>query len=246
VAQGDIKAAEGWLYRQLEVKPYLEPLRSEMMILDARDTINIVLSGTRYAADYQPEPLQQFVTRYADNADAPYHAAILLQGKAVTSQTRLWLMRTALERGHPADENIYHLHLALLEGGKIDHLQLESARKVLLEYYPEQSRSWAEDALEGGNVMAFMNGWAILKETSSPKLDDVYYQSLYRLLNAYQLQSLEQGRAVLSGQQTASRQVQIVAFLSELVDSYPKFINSNELRDGISRLQVHLRREWNL
>jgi class 3 adenylate cyclase len=246
VAQGDIKAAEGWLYRQLEVKPYLEPLRSEMMILDARDTINIVLSGTRYAADYHPEPLQQFVTRYADNADAPYHAAILLQGKAVTPQTRLWLMRTALERGHPADENIYHLYLASLEGGKVDHLLLESARKVLLEYYPEQSLVWAEAALEESNVMAFMNGWALLKESSSPKLDDVYYQSLYRLLNAYQSQALEQGRAVLSGQHTAARQAQVVAFLGELVESYPKFINGNELRDEISRLQVHLKREWNL
>jgi class 3 adenylate cyclase len=246
VAQGDIKAAEGWLQRQLEVKPYLESLRTEVMLLNARDTINTVLSGTRYASDYHPEPLQQFVTRYADNAEAPYHAAILLQGKAVTPQTRLWLMRTALERGHPADENIYRLYLASLEGGKVDHLLLESTRKVLLEYYPEQSRSWAEVALEGSNVMAFMNGWALLKESGSSKPGDIYYQSLYRLLNAYQLQALEQGRAVLSGQQTASRQTQVVAFLGELVESYPKFITGSELRDEINRLQAHLKREWNL
>lgn len=245
VAQGDIKAAEGWLRRQLEVKPYLEPLRDEVMKLDARDTANALLNGQRYAGIYQPEPLQQFIVRYT-SADAPYYVATLLQDKTVTRQTRLWLIRTALERGHPVDETIYRWHIAQLEGGQIDHRLLESVRELLQKYYPEQSHAWADNALEGGNVMAFMNGWALLKEGDSPKLGDAYYQSLYRLLNGYRLALLEQGRAVLSGQSTAARQAQVVAFLGELVESYPKFINGSELRDGIARLQTQLKQEWQL
>jgi hypothetical protein len=162
----------------------------------------------------------------------------------VTPQTRLWLLRTALERGHPADEPILQLHLAQLAEGGLDPRGQESVREVVRNYYPEQGRSWAQGALEGDNVQAFMHGWALLKGSGAAQLDDPYYQSLHRLLHAYQLAPLQQGRAVLSSQRTAKRQGQVVAFLGALVDSYPKFISGRELRDEIARLQTRLRQEW--
>ncbi len=246
VAMGDIKAAQGWLQRQLEVKPYLEPLRAEIIRLDARDTVNTVLNEPRYNGEYQPEPLHQFLTRYAESVDAPLFALTLLEEKKVSRHTRLWLMRSALERGYAADEKIYRFHIAQLEGGKIDHGMLESVRKTLMQYYPEQSRAWAEDSLQGSNVMAFMNGWAMLEEGRSAMIDDVYYQGLERLIDSHDVRRLEQSRAILSMQTEADRQSQIVAFLSELTDTFPRFINSTILRDEIVRLRDGLKRAWAL
>jgi hypothetical protein len=242
--QGDIKAAEGWLHRQLEVKPYLEPLRGEMMLLNTRDTINIVLNEQRYAGEYYPEPLQQLLSRYADNADTPYYAATLLEDKKWPRQTRLWLIRTALERGHAANENIYRFLIALLEGGKIDYGMLETVQELLLKYYSEQSLLWAEASLEGGSVMAFMNGWAMLKEEGSPKLEDAYYQGLNRLINTSDVMRLEQSRAVLTVQTDSNRRLQVIAFLSELIDTFPKFINSSRLKDEILRTRDGLKQSW--
>jgi hypothetical protein len=245
-AMGDIKAARGWLHRQLEVKPYLEPLRSEDMRLEAYSAINTVLAEPRYATDYQPEPLRQFLAHFAGSAEAPMLAAGLLEGKKVSRHTRLWLMRTALERGHEPDDTFYRFLTSQLVTGKIDYLLFESVREELLKYYPEQSRGWAETALEESNVLAFMNGWALLKGAGSGKLEDPYYQGLHRLINTADVMRLEQSRAVLSMQSERSRQTQIVAFLTKLVDSYPKFINSTILRDEVTRLRDGLKRSWSL
>ena len=244
VAMGDVKAAEGWLLRQLESKSYLEPLRGEMIRLDARDTLNTVLHEKRYAGEYYPEPIEQFLARYAESADAPYLMATMLQDIKWPRATRLWLQRKALERGHAADEEIYHFHIEQLEGGKVDHRLLESVREVLTKYYPEQGRAWAGGAIEGGNVMAFMNGWALLKGEGDPRLEEAYYQGLERLINSSDVRRLEESRWVLATQNDGGRRGQVLDFLGELVDTFPKFINSSRLRDEIRTLRDELQQSW--
>ncbi len=244
VAMGDIKAAQGWLHRQLEVKPYLEPLRTELMKLDARDTANTLLNESRYADEEFPEPVEQFLSHYAGSAEAPYYILSLLEERKLFRTTRLWLMRTALERGYSPDERIYRFHIAQMEQGHINYGLFESIREILLQYYPEQSRAWATAALEGGNVMAFMNGWAMLKESGAAQLGDPYYQGLNRLINTVDVRRLEQSRRVLSEQSDASRRTQVLAFLSELVETFPKFINSTVLRDEITRFRNGLKQAW--
>lgn len=244
VAQGDIKAAQGWLSRQLEAKPYLEELRTEGMWLDARDTINTLFNEPSYAGEYYPEPLEEFLARYAESAEAPYLAASLLKDREWPRTTRLWLLRKALERGHTADEEIFRTHIAQLEGGAIDYRLLESVQELLRNYYPERVRSWAESALQGSNVMAFMNGWAVLKAEGSPLLQEPYYQGLQRLINSHDLMALEQSRSVLSSQSEGKRRAQVLAFLGELLDTFPKFINSTRLRDEIGQLRDALQRSW--
>jgi class 3 adenylate cyclase len=246
VAMGDIKAAQGWLRRQLEVKPYLDPLRVEIMKLDARATVNVVLNESRYADEEYPEPLEQFLSHYTESAEAPYYVLTLLEGKKLFRATRLWLMRTALERGYTPDERIYRFHIAQMEGGRINHELFESIREILLKYYPEQSRAWAAEALNGSNVMAFMNGWAMLKEAGAKELEEPYYQGLNRLINTIDVRRLDQSRRVLSEQTESQRRTQVLAFLGELVETFPKFINSTILRDEITRFRDGLKQAWAL
>ena len=246
VAMGDIKAAQGWLQRQLEVKPYLEPLRAEIMKLDARDTVNVVLNESRYADEEYPEPLEQFLSHYAESAEAPYYALSLLEGKKLFRATRLWLMRTALERGYTPDDRIYRFHIAQMEGGNINHAMLESIHEIVLKYYPERSRAWATAALNGSNVMAFMNGWAMLKEVGAKELDEPYYQGLNRLINITDIRHLEQSRWVLSKQSEIAQRTQVLGFLGELLDTFPKFIISRMLRDEIKRFRDDLKQVWAL
>jgi hypothetical protein len=246
VARSDIKGAVGWLYRQMDAKPYLEPLRGEIMLLDARDTVKTVLTVQHYADEHRPEPLQRFLSRYADNADAPYYADTLLEENKWPQRTRLWLIGTALERGHAADDKIYRFLISQLEEGPVDSGMRETVRELLRQHYPEQSQAWAEAALDGGHVMAFMNGWAMLKENDSPRLEDAYYQGLNRLSDTSDVRSLEQSRAILSMQTNSARRLQVIAFLSELVDTYPKFINSPQLKDEILRLRDGLQQSWAL
>lgn len=247
VAMGDIKAAQGWLQRQLEVKPYLEPLRSDGMRLAARATVNTVLNESRYAGDYQPEPLQQYLTHYAQSAEAPLLALGMLEGKNVSRHTRLWLMRTALERGHAPEQGFYRFAIEQMEQGGINHQFFSSLRELLQQYYPEQATAWALAALEGSNVQAYMNGWRLLSEEKGfPKLDDPYYQGLYGLIGSFRVEPLEQSRGVFVMQSDPARRAQLLAFLGELVDSYPRFINSTLLRDDIVRLRDGLKRSWAL
>lgn len=246
VAMGDIKAAQGWLYRQLEVKPYLEPLRAEIMKLDARATVNLVLTESRYADEEYPEPIEQFLSQHAESAEAPYYILTLLEGKKLFRATRLWLMRTALERGYTPDERLYRFHIAQMEEGHINYGLYEEIRKILLHYYPEQSRAWAAAALNGSNVLAFMNGWALLKESGAKELEDPYYQGLNRLINTIDVRRLDQSRRILSEQSESARRSQVLGFLGELVETFPKFINSTILRDEIKRFRDGLKQAWAL
>ncbi len=246
-AMGDIKAALGWLHRQLEVKPYLEPLRSEGMRLEARQAVNTILNEARYSGDYQPEPLTQYLAHYAENAEAPLLVLGMLEGKKVSRHTRFWLIQSALERGHAADPVFYNFYIQQLEQGSINHQFFEQLRGDLLKHYPEQGRTWAERALEGSNLLAYMNGWELLKEAGSEKLNDAYYQGLKSLINSFRgAESLQQYRGVFMMQNDAQRRTQLIAFLGALVESHPKFTSSRVLRDEISRLRNELKQLWAL
>ncbi len=246
VAMGDIKAAQGWLHRQLEAKPYLEPLRSEDMRLEAREAVNTILNESRYSGDYQPEPLQQYLSHFAPSAEAPLVALGMLEGKKVSRHTRFWLMQTALERGHTPDQVFYHFYIQQLEQGSVNHQFFEQLRGDLLQHYPEQSKAWAENALQGNNVLAYMNGWELLKEAGSEKLNDAYYRGLKSLINSYRVEPLQQYRGVFVMQNDSQRRTQLIAFLGALVESHPKFTGSGVLRDEIIRLRKELKQLWAL
>lgn len=247
VATGDIRAAEGWLQRQLETKSYLEPLHVEVMRLEARLAVDSVIRDTRYSGVYRPLPLQQFLQRYAQSAEAPLQALALLEGSNVPGQTRYWLMQTAMQRGQAPDDALYRFCIEELEGGRIDYEFFRALRGALRDHFSERARSWAESALEGTHPQAYMNAWQLLTEMQgSDRLVDPYYQALNGLIGSFSIEPLERARGVFAVQQEAGRRAQLIGFVGELVESYPKFISSRDLRTGLEELRLQLGLEWGL
>lgn len=240
-AKGDFKGAERWLARQLEEKPYLAPLSSELMRLDARDTVAEVQSIPHYADKHQPEPLQQFIARHQKSPEAPYFAESLLRSLNWREDTRYWLLSIALDRGHEMDEQLYSLLLQQLNnvdaGG-------QSVIKLLQQYDAEKLSAWASRSLNEGNVMAFKNAWIVLEESGDSRLSDPYYQSLHRMISVNDIVTLDQSRRVLPVQGQSERQKQILAFLEDLVTHHAGHITNPMVLEEINRMQNTLKQQW--
>lgn len=246
VVGGDIKAAQGWIYRQLEVKPYLEPLHSEGVRLEAVQVIQLIVNDSRYAEVPRPEPLQQLLAHHS-GAQAPLVLLRELEDKGGARTTRLWLMQTAIERGYAPGEDFFRFYITELGQGKSNEKFFRTLRELLLKHHPEQARSWAEAALDETNPQAFQNAWRYLQEEKgSEKLNDPYYLALYNLIGSFYVEPLEHGRAIFNMQTEAKRQAHLVAFFDSLIASYPKFITSKLLRDELARLRDGLKQAWGL
>lgn len=247
VDSGDVRAAQGWIHRQLEAKPYLETLRDEEMQLEALLAVNLTLSGTRYANDTQPEPLQQFLDHYATSTLAPQLLLKQLMGKDISRQARLWLMETAVQRGATPDASFFNFYTEQLEYGAINQQFFTTLREHLLAQFSQQGQQWAESRLDSDNPQAFQNAWRyLLEQKGSGKLADPYYLSLYELIGAVRLDALSRGRLVFSRQEDVKRRQHLLAFLNRLIETFPEFINSTFLRDEIARYRDELRNTWKL
>ena len=246
VVSGDVKAAQGWIHRQLEVKPYLEPLHNEEVRLEAVQAIHLTLNGTRYADVTRPEPLQQLLEHHTTE-QAPLVLLRELEGKGASRHTRLWLMETAIERGYTPGDDFFNFYIAELEQGKSDETFFRTLRELLIKHHPEQARTWAEAALDEAGPQAFQNAWRILQEQKgSEKLNDPYYLALYNLIGSFYVEPLERGRAIFTMQSEPYRRAHLIAFFDQLLASYPKFITSKLLRDEVARLRDSLKQAWGL
>lgn len=241
-AKGDFKGAERWLARQLEEKPYLAPLRNEVMRLDARDTVAELQRIPHYTDKYQPEPLQQFLARHQEDAEAPYFAEGLLRSLNWREDTRFWLLSMALERGYEMDEKFYGILLQQLD--TVDVVDDKHIIALLQQHNAEKLNAWASRTLNEGNVMAFKNAWTVLEENGDSRLSDPYYQSLHRMINVNDMVTLDQSRRVLPVQGQSERQKQILAFLDDLVTHHAGHITNPMVLEEINRMHSTLKQQW--
>lgn len=245
VKRGEYEVSLSWLERELETKPYLEHLRTRTAELDAHVTVNKLLNQQELRRYHQPPPLQDLLSRHPANSMAPYTAGRLLE-KQWYPITRIWLFEEAHKRGQAAEPYIFNTAVDAMSKGAIYYPRFEQAREFLLEYYREDTLGWATDALQNSNVMAYMNAWEILKVSSDPMIEDNYYLALHSLIDLNSEETLQNAITQFKAQQETERRRQIVDYMQEMVDTFPRFMNYTVLNEKMAGELVQFREEWNI
>jgi len=241
--RGEYAAARAWLGPQLDAQPWLEPLRARLVGLEAREAVDVARTDSKYRGQYYPQPIKEFLARHASDPQAPVAVERAL-GEQAEPMSRVWLQRQALERGLAPDAAILAFNLGVQENGPLDWQLLDDSRALLRQYYPEEALAWAGDAIAGPKVLAFQNAWTLLDDAADPRLADPLLQGLHSLLRASDPAVLEAARPGLAAAEDPQRRAQVLGFTAELVDTFPRHLNSRTVRDALAQMRSELAAAW--
>jgi class 3 adenylate cyclase len=211
---------------------------------DAELAVSEALNNPEYSGQYRPRPIQDFLDRHRGNPAAAAQVDSLLAGRG-EAMTRLWLQGLALEQGLVPGKDVFDWNIGLQQGPRIDWQMLDASRELLLRFYPQETRAWAATALQGAEVMAFMNAWRVLEETGDAPGADPALAALHSLIGASDVAVVDSAREILAQQQDPAQRARILGFSAQLVDSFPRFLNHGDVRDAIAAMRALLAASWN-
>ncbi|MDH5785057.1 MAG: adenylate/guanylate cyclase domain-containing protein [Chromatiales bacterium] len=243
-ASGRYEEALSWLRAKREKHSYLESLRDREGILDAHVTVTqVIKERSQYHLHYIPPPLAELLDRHPQSAQVPYQAARLIQDHwhAITP---LLLFSDAHKRGLQADELIFESAVKALSEGEVYYPKFEIAQKLLVEHYQPKATEWALESINGHHIMAYMNGWKLLKGIEHKVVANDYYATLFALININDEEKLNALLEKLKAQESAQRRDQIIGYLGELTDTFPMFLNYTKLNDRMKGELEDMKREW--
>lgn len=230
IKQKDYQGAYNWLKQELVQKSYLHTLQKRLAVLDAYVTTDkLIAERDNYRGQLYPKPMHEFLGRNKQ-ASAAYSMAIALEGKWF-AETRLWMFETALERGHEKDSVIFATATDALSKGAYFWPKFRKAEKILLNHYPQEGAAWAGEALGDTNLMAYMNAWLLLDKLGDERAKDKYYQGLYQLISASDMDKVKKIVANLRKTKDKNKRQFAYKFVKELVDSFPQYLNYGDIRD---------------
>ncbi|MDH5182561.1 MAG: adenylate/guanylate cyclase domain-containing protein [Gammaproteobacteria bacterium] len=232
--EGDYQKAYIWLKKEMAQKNYLHTLSSRLAVLDAYVTTeHLIEEKNKYRGQLYPQPAQEFLSRNKQ-AEAAYAMAIALQGKWYP-ETRLWMFEQALERGHETTDEIFATATKALSTGAYFWPKFRKAEELLLSYYPKEGAEWAGHALQETNLMAYMNAWRLLDKLADERSKDGHYRRLYQLISAADIAKVKKIVASLRKETDKNKRQHAHAFVNELVETFPQYLNHGSIRDYLKQ-----------
>jgi hypothetical protein len=182
--QGAAAALE-WLRQRLDRSAELEPLRSQIPVLDAIATAETITRGGLGYSEWVSSVVD-LLARYPNSSEVPLTLARHLEGKVRPSSYPVELYKIAIDRGADRhDRHVFELCTSLFDSYWPG--QVETAHELLQRHFPDEALNWARRALDEGESGAPLeNAWTILRAKSDPRISDPYYLALYRAIEGYQ------------------------------------------------------------
>jgi len=235
VNQGQPEAASAWLTSALKNNVYLEPLRPQLAILDAR----IVVKNNPLANNYIP--FYDLAKRNPNDTEGLYIAAQLLQKSDNYGYMPIWLYNQAIDRGgYTKDKTILQYCLHLLKTTR-RYNSLKLAHKIIKNNFPEQGLIWSKATINTGTAAEVQQAFRMLKSFGDPLSDSPYMISLSNLIRG---KELDNGLKVFLTEKDEGRRQHILSLHQEVVDKYPRFFNYGDIRDNIKKNKALLVSNW--
>ncbi len=235
VQQGALSSAYDWLETALKERSYLDSLRPQLAVLDARIIVKDDPRGNQYTTFYA------LAERYPNNTEALYTAAKLLEeGKYFTYMT-VWLYRKVLERGGYKDDISIFEHSLKVMANVRDYASLKASHDIIEQYFPQQAVQWAKLALDEGSAAEIFHAYQTLKNLKNSIVESDFYLALYNLIQGKELDESFRHIAEISD---PDKQQHILKLHKELVDSYPRFFMYENVKEAIEENRNKLIKNW--
>lgn len=178
-AKVDAQDATDWLNGQLEARPYLEPLRARLAVLEVRALIEGMDSG-KVRGGWRGEKIWDLLRRHEDDADAPWVAAVMT-GRTRIPEATFPLFAEALERGHAAGPELWNDCREALETNTPDDDVVSTAIALCLPHFGAELDKWAKTSLQVGGTFAWLNAIALQTKLDDPAVvNDAFLQAVLR------------------------------------------------------------------
>lgn len=236
VQQGALQEAHNWLVEALKERSYLQTLRPQLAVLDARRVVKNDPTGNRYTEFYD------LAHRYPSDTEGLYTAAKLLEESKYFTYMTVWLYREALKRGAYQDDiSIFEHSLTVLKNVK-HYASLEAAHDIIENYFSEEALSWSKQALSEGSAAEVMHAYLVLENLSDPVVEANYYRALNNLVQGKELDSVFKEISTVADK---NKQKHIIKLEQELVETYPRFFIYSDTKDKIEEHRQQLIAKWN-
>jgi class 3 adenylate cyclase len=239
---GESEQALKWLQEELKIKPYLEELRPRIAMVDAEVTMNKLLAAVS-KHDYYPPELKELLDRHPKNAEMAFWCGKSLEGKWSTV-TVIWLYNLAMKNDLNKNnhQRIFDYCIKCLSQGSMNFEKFRKATKTLLNYFPDETVKWAENAIKGNNVMAIFNSWRLLKKQKNKIIEQPYIKQLMLLVHGSDID--EKQLASFSRIEGDEKRNQIIAVHQEIIDTFPKFTAYGNKKKKLSANIKLLKKQW--
>lgn len=235
VHQGLPDVALEWLTTTIKNSLYLEPLRPQIAVLDAR----VVVKENPWTNNYVP--FYDLAERNPKDTEGLYTAARLLEKNSANSYMTIWLYDKVIERGaYQNDKAIFDFCLKIFKTTQ-NHNSLIRAHRIIENSFSQQAIEWASKAVLDGSAAEVMHAFITLNALKHPLSTDPYAISLNNLIQGKELDNCLE---VFANQKDASRRKHIIALHQEVIDKYPRFFNYGNIRDSIKSNKEILLSKW--
>ncbi len=237
VQQGALASAYDWLETALNERNYLESLRPQLAVLDARIIVKDDPRGNQFTSFYA------LAERYPSDTEGLYTAAKLLEeGKYFTYMT-VWLYRKVLERGDYQDDISIFEHSLKVLANVQHYASLKASHDIIEQYFTEQGLQWSKLALTEGSAAEVHHAYQILNNLNNEFIDSDYYLALYNLVQG---KEVDTSFKVIASIDDPEMQQHVLRLHKELVDTYPRFFMYENIKDAIEKNRQKLIADWKL
>lgn len=168
--------ALAWLRGQLDQKRYLAPLEDRLQLLDARVSMADAMQNRRASQDVTMHAWE-LARKYPKNAAVPYEMGLLLRKRYIV-EVIVPLFEEALERGMPANEEMFKACTESLSRNGPEDSNSNQAHDLLRTHFAKERLVWAEQALREGQGLDVLNAWKIVREERHALAQDDGYLKL--------------------------------------------------------------------
>jgi class 3 adenylate cyclase len=204
-----------WLTKELEKKPYLEPLRKRVPVLETEHEMWEWLEGRSKFHQYE-ELVPELMRRFPDDPDVPHVIADLAQKQVIVEAT-LWLYERSIERGWKPDARVKDACLKTLERcGPDEPAYVKTADDLLAKHFGADRLAWARKRLDDGAVVPFENALAILDSSKDPAAQDPFWRALRATLAG---EDVDESAKTLAGEKDPARRRRALALVKEAMQA---------------------------
>jgi len=227
------KALE-WLRDALTKHAYLDSLRPQVAVLDARIVVKQSIRGNSFV------PFYELADRYPNDTEGLYTAAQLLEGKFFTYMP-VWLYHKVLERGAYNDNQHIFDYCVKVFNVMQHYTSLELCHNIHERYFTGEATAWSLNALESGSAAEVHHAHQTLVNLKHAEANSTYYTALKNLVEGKQL---EEAMQVFASETNQKRREHILALHQEVADKYPRFFMAENTKNEILENKQKLAASW--
>jgi hypothetical protein len=226
-----------WLEAQLDERPYLEPLRKRVPVLEVTALVEAMEAG-KVRGGFRIEKVRDVVQKYPEDADVAWIAAILV-GKTRVPEASLPFFYDAMKRGHAPGPELWDDCRETLETNVPGDRVCEWAIELCRPHFANELDAWAQTNIKTGGSYSWLNAILIRSQAGDPEvMNDPVLQALLRYSQNKQRPGDDQ---VILADTNAARGERIRDTLQEISTTYSV---SSETKQSMKALVPELEKRW--